>query len=309
MNRIKERHSHLQPKPSLVAEGGEKVETTTTTTTSACAVVGLNSGSLAPTCATTAIKNLQQEMPVEVKSRKLHVSPGDNILPELTWGLSLTSSPNNSNDGSPSRQRATNSTCSNPRTRLHFDEECTKTPIQGISKKKAVDFLTTVRVRDTPRKTDEQIRNAWYSHEEQDQFVVEAQKVVKLCRRSNMSEDDFEDEHQESTLGLDHFLNKALFKRLNRERHDVIDAVILLQEEMSARGRPIDHDLLAHACSTLSSPARERAHLVGLGHSQLSAYVLGQQSEQRSSYQCGGQDRNLRLHSSSGVAQRVLTYR
>ena len=307
MNRTKEqRCSHFQPKPPLGTEGGEKVELAAATST---CFVGLSA--LAP-----ATKSLQQEITVEMKSQKL--PPDDSFLPELAKGLSLACDDTGASfcapspdacsfdDGSPSRQR--NANVSNIMTCLHFNEG-TKTPIQGISKKKAVNFLTTVRVRDTPRKTDEQIRNAWYSHEEQDQFVVEAQKVVKLCRRSNMSEDDFEDEHQESTLGLDHFLNKALFKRLNRERHDVIDAVILLQEEMSARGRPIDHDLLAHACSTLSSPARERAHLVGLGHSQLSAYVLGQQSEQRSSYQCGGQDRNLRLRSSSGVAQRVLTYR
>lgn len=292
MNRIKERHNHLHPKPSLGAEGGEKVETATATST---CVVGLNL--LAPAI---AIKNLQQEVTVEMKSQKLHVSPGEKILPELTRGLSLTSSPNTFTDGSPSRQRATNS--SNPRTCLHFDEG-TKRPKQNISnKKKAVGFETAVRIRDIQRKTDEQLHKVWYSHEEQDQFVVQAQKVVKLYRRSNMSEDDFEDEHLESTLGLDHFLNKSLFKKLSRERQDVIDVVILLQEKMSARGRPIDHDLLARACSTLSSPARERAHLVGLGHSQLFAYALGQ-SDQRSS----GQDRNLRLPSSSGVAQRVIT--
>ena len=88
MNRIKQRHSHSQPKPSLVAEGGEKVETATTT--SACVVVGLNSGSLAPTCA-TVVKNLQQEMTVEMKSQKLHVSPGgDNVLPELTIEATTT---------------------------------------------------------------------------------------------------------------------------------------------------------------------------------------------------------------------------
>ena len=281
--------------------------------TSTCVVVGLNS--LAPaTC--NAIKNLQQEITVEMKSQKL--PPDDNFLPELTRGLSLACDDTGASfcapspdtctfdDGSPSRQR--NANVSNPRTRLHFDEEGTKTPIRGIYKKKAVDFWSTVRVRDIPRKTDEQLQKVWYSHEEQDQIMVQAQKVVKLCRRSKMSEDDFEDEHLESTLGLDHFLNKALFKRLSQERKDVIDAVILLREEMSAICRPSDHNLLARACSTLSFPARERAHLVGLGYSQLFAYVLGQ-SEQGSSYQCSGQDRNLRLPSSSGVAQRVLTYR
>lgn len=278
MNRIIERRNYFQPKHSLSAEGSGKVACKTSTTTSTACVVGLNPLALAN-------KNLQKEMTLEMKTQKL--PPGKSLLPELTRGLSPTGilnakndscndagaslsapSPHTFNDGSPSRQHATNR--SNLKTCLHFNEG-TKTPKQCISKKKAVGFETTVRVRDIPRKTDEQIQKVWYSHEEQDQFVLQAQKVVKLSRRSNLAEDDFEDEHQESTLGLDHFLNKALFKKLNREKNDVIEAVIILQEEMSASGRPIDHDLLAFACSSLSSPARERAHLVGLGHSQLFA--------------------------------------
>ena len=298
MNRIKEaRRNHLQPKPSLGAEGrGEKVEMATSTR-----VFGLNSGSLAPATSTgKAIQKLQQGMTVGMKSQKLQVD-----LSNVTAASPLCAPfPDTSNDGSPSRQRATDS--SNHKTCLHFNEGA-KTPIRGIyKKKKAVGFEITVRVRDIPRKTDEQLQKVWYSHEEQDQIMVQAQKVVKLCRRSKMSEDDFEDEHLESTLGLDHFLNKALFKRLSQERKDVIDAVILLQEEMSAIGRPIDHDLLASACSNLSFPARERAHLVGLGYSQLSAYVRGQ-SDQRSSHERGGRDHDLCLPSLLALQQRGLT--
>ena len=263
MNRIIERRNHLQPNLLLGAREGEKVSSTSTAI-STC-VAGLNS--LAPA---NAIKNLQQEMAV-------NASCNDT-------GASLCApSPDTFDDGPPSRQRATKS--DNLNTCFHVEEG-------AKIKKKALRFETTVRVRDVSRKTDEQIEKVWYSHEEQDQFVLQAQKVVKLFRRSKMSEEDFEDEHQESTQGLGHFINKALFKKLDREKRDVIDAVLLLQEEMNAGGGPIDHELLAGACSTLSSPARERAHLVGLGISQIFAYVLGQseQQQQQSSHQRGGRD-------------------
>ena len=299
--RIARGNCHPQPIPSLGARKGEgaKANTTTTTTTTRSTRVIKNQFDF-PT-----IKNLRPEMQ--------DIPPIPSILPELTRGLALTidadeslcvrSSAPTFVDEPPSQQRTTNS--SNLKTCLHPDE-ATKTSKQGLPTKKVVDFSTTVRVRIIHRKTDKELQEVWYSHEEKEQLLLQAQKAVKL-RRCFMSENNFEDRHGESTLGIEHYLSKTLFKELQREKEEIIQSVLLFQETMMAQNKPIDHEALGHAYSTLSSSARERAYLTGRNYSLPFSHMMGQSEQRKQRRQRSSQDLGLRLSSSAGIARQGPT--
>ena len=278
MNRIMQgNHLHI-PSRGAHEEGAKQNKLSTTTT---CSTRVNRPLSILP----AAIKNPRQEMQELTPARAER-----SLLLELAKGLALTSktladtdypSPHDLStcapeftDNTPSRyQRAigTSSICIlKPCLRPN---ETIKTSKQGLSRKKAVDFSTTARVRIIGRKTDKELRDVWYSHEEKEQLLLQAQKAVKFRRRF-MTENDFEDQHGESTLGIEHYLSKALFKELQREKNEIIHAVLLFQETMVAQNQSIDHDALAHAYSTLSSPARKRAYLTGRDHS-LFSHMMG----------------------------------
>ena len=294
MSRIARGNCHPQPMPSLGARKGEGA-TANKTLTSTGVIKN-------PT-----IKNLRpemQDMPPSIPS----------ILPKLTRGLALASGADESLcvrssaptfiDDPPSHQRTTNS--SNPKPCLH-PEEAIKTSKQGLPTKKAVDFSTTARVRIVHRKTDKELQEVWYSHEEKEQLLLQAQKAVKLRRRF-MSENDFEDRHGESTVGIEHYLSKALFKELQREKEEIIQSVLLFQETMVAQNQPIDHEALGHAYSTLSSSARERAYLTGRNHSLLFSHMMGQSEQRKQRHQRSRRDYGTRLPPANHVSRRGPIY-
>lgn len=130
-------------------------------------------------------------------------------------------------------------------------------------KKKAVKFSTKVRVKVVPRKTDEQLANVWSSAEEQKRFAEKAMKVAKLRRRCCMSENEFEDKHNDSSRGLEHFRTKGDFLKRTLEKENVIEGVLLHQESMLAQGLPHNHEELFHTSHILSAAARERARTAG----------------------------------------------
>jgi endonuclease I len=133
-----------------------------------------------------------------------------------------------------------------------------------VPKKKAVRFEPKTRGKIIPRYTTEDIRQVWYSKEEQGQMAESGIRAVTLRRRHSLSEDELNDQHNESIRGLEHCLSKTLLKKCRQEQEDVVDAVLLFQNKMRMEGLPIDHDKLFLASDSLSAPARERAYLKGL---------------------------------------------
>lgn len=309
MNRIVKgsHHEHLPPMSALGArKEGAANKTMTTTSTSANSIREI-----------LLQGEMQELIPPPCAERSL--------LPELAKGLALTSTSDADRPSPPvlststpkladsnppssyprgidtSRSGSIQETCIHPNEAINSSKQGLCAP----KKEKAVSFATTARVRIVHRKTDKELQEVWYSHEEKEQLMLQAREAVKLRRRF-MSENDFEDEYQESTLGIEHFLSKTFFKELQREKEEVIQAVLLFQETMMAQNQSIDHEALARAYSTLSSPARERAYLMGRDHSLPFSHVMGQseqrkQRHQRSSRDCGLHVRAL--PSSASVAR------
>ena len=140
----------------------------------------------------------------------------------------------------------------------HRDQEGLPVP-----QKKSVCFSTRTRGKIIPRYTDEDLRQIWYSKQEQGQMAEDAMRAVTLRRRRSLSEDELNDQHNESIYGLEHCLSKTMFKKCRQEQEDVIDAVLLFQNKMRMQGH-VDHDKLFLASDSLSAPARERAYIKGL---------------------------------------------
>ena len=136
-----------------------------------------------------------------------------------------------------------------------------------VSSKKAVFFAPTVNMKVIPHKASFPNNEIWYSREEQKQLMEESMEVVELRRHLiSMSENDFEETHNESVRGLENCLSRRLFRKHKREQEEVIAAVPFVQEKMKAKGLPIDHEVLSHVSQILSAPARERAYQIGLAY-------------------------------------------
>ena len=305
MNRIVQgsHQEHLPPMPALGAsKEGAANRTLTTTSTSA------NNKEI----------RLQREMQELVPP-----CAERSLLPELAKGLALTSTSDADRPSPPvlstsmqkiadsnppssyprgidtSRSGSIQETCIHPNEAINSSQQGLCAP----KKEKAVSFATTARVRIVHRKTDKELQEVWYSHEEKEQLMLQAREAVKLRRRF-MSENDFEDEYQESTLGIEHYLSKTFFKELQREKEEVIQAVLLFQETMMAQNQPIDHQALARAYSILSSPARERAYMMGRDHPLPFSHMMGQSEQRKQRHQRSCRDCGLRaLPSSAGVAR------
>lgn len=138
---------------------------------------------------------------------------------------------------------------------------------QRLSRKRAVIFAPNVTMKVIPHKTSLPSNKIWYSLNEQKQLLKETMDAARLRRHfMSMSEHDFEETHNESVQGLEHYLSKRLYKTLKEEQDTVITTVPLFQEKMIAKGLPIDHDFLSRVSQVLSAPARKRAYQKGLQH-------------------------------------------
>jgi len=250
MNRIAQGNCRPQPLPSLGTRKGEgaKANKTLATTSGSTGVIK-----------TPTIENLRREMQ--------DIPPTSSILPKPTRGLALTRGADESLCVPTSASTFIAPSSSPLATSIssgNQPDEATKPSNQQgllVPTKKAVGFSETATVRIVHRKTDKELQEVCYSHEENEQLLLQAKKAVKL-RRLFISDNDFEDRHGESTLGIEHYLSKALFKELQREKEEIIQAVLLFQDTMMARTQTINQEALAHAYSTLSSPARERAYRI-----------------------------------------------
>ena len=138
---------------------------------------------------------------------------------------------------------------------------------QRLSRKRAVIFAPNVTMKVIPHKTSLPSNKIWYSLNEQKQLLKETMDAARLRRHfMSMSEHDFEETHNESVRGIEHYLSKRLYKTLKEEQDTVITTVPLFQEKMKAKGLPIDHEALSRVSQVLSAPARERAYQKGLQH-------------------------------------------
>ena len=158
---------------------------------------------------------------------------------------------------------------------LHYNKKASaSSAVRGPSK--AVCFAPEVRMKNIPRRTASLINETWYSLGEQRQFMEEAMAVVKLRRHCvSMSENDFEETHNESIQGLEHYLSKRQYITSKEEQEAVITVVPLFQAKMRTKGLPIDREALAHVSQVLSAPARERAYQKGLQHARSSRSSCG----------------------------------
>ena len=192
--------------------------------------------------------------------RNNHLRPSLGMKSALTKGLALT------NAGTP------DAPCRSVELKpcLHYNK-ADESATQRLSMKKAVMFAPNVTMKVIPHKTSFPSNEFWYSREEQRQLMEESMEVVKLYRHiMPMSEDDFEETHNESIQGFEHYLSKRLYKAFKQEQDIVITTVPLFQEKMKAKGKPIDHEALSRVSQVLSAPARERAYQKGLQHARSS---------------------------------------
>ena len=193
--------------------------------------------------------------------RHNHHQPSLGTKSALTKGLALTSA------GTPNAKIF--APCSiELKPCLHYSKTSVSSATQPPpSSKKAVFFAPNVNMKIIPHKASFPSNKIWYSREDQRQFMEEAMAAVKLRRHcASMSENDFEETHNNTTQGLEHYLSKRQYNQFKREQDVAITAVILFQEKMKVKGLPIDHEALSRASQALSAPARERAYQKGLQH-------------------------------------------